>query len=203
MRDDTPAHRIAIRALGPFRRFSERTGEGGAALMMGLPFVSAFSLLSPDPARIPANMVCLAVLALVALAVFARHQDSEGHRAMRRLDPPRKKDASATPDPKYLEGLRWLALPDTASVADIKAAVRARMMRHHADTGSGDLDMDRLVKFRDTMVAYAAAVAPDGQDAHDPTPQALLTAYARAAGRLGRAWGHMFPTRRLRSLGYR
>lgn len=196
MTNSTLAGRTAILALTPFRRFADRTGEGGAFLMMGVPLFTAYSLLSVDPSRIRLNMVCFAVMAVTALAIFARHQDGEGHRAMRRLM--QKVDAGRI-DPHYAEGLAWLKLPASSGVEDIKAAVRALMKRHHADTGAGGLDMAKLVAFRDRMVGYAEAreVQPAA-----PGRVTLLIAYERAAGRLGCAWGHMFPTQRLKDLGY-
>jgi hypothetical protein len=199
MTGDTLSNRLAIRLLTPFRRFSERTGEGGAMLMMGVPLTTAFTLLDPSPSRIPLNIVCLAVLATVALAIFARHQDGMGHKAMGKLLKKAAKKGRRD-DPDYVAGLEWLELPRGAGVEDIRAAVRAVMKRHHSDTGTGGLDMARLVAFRDRMVAHAEAVAgrEDGPDA-----ATLLRAYHEHAGRLGAAWGHLFPTERLRDLGHR
>lgn len=199
MRTDTAAGRTAITLLTPFRRLSDRTGEGGAFLMMGVPLFTAFTLLDPSPSRIPLNMVCIAVMAIVSLAVFARAQDGEGHRAMRRMLKTHEKNAGRR-DPDYTGGLVWLGLPTDATVEDIKRAVRVMVKRHHSKSGPQAMDMDKLMTFRDRMIAYATASEPAPAA---PDAATLLSAYEERAGRLGVAWGHMFPTERLKGLGYR
>jgi hypothetical protein len=189
---------LAVAMLTPLRAFADRTGEIGALAMLGLPFFTAFSLLSTEPGHQVRNIVCFCVIGLEALAVFARHGDWAGHKAMNRLT--RKSAKKDRTDPAYLEGLEWLKLDRTATVEDIKSCVRAVIKANHGKTGPEALDMDALVKMRNNMVLYAQGLNPAEAG---PSPEALLRTYRKNAGKLGMAWGRMFPSTRLKELGFR
>jgi hypothetical protein len=189
---------LAVAMLTPLRRFAERTGEVGALAMLGLPFFTAFSLMSAEPGHQVRNIVCFCVLGLEALAFFARHGDSAGHKAMNRLT--RKSAKKDRIDPAYLERLAWLKLDRTATVEDIKSSVRAIIKANHGKTGPEALDMDALVKMRNNMVLYAQGLNPVEAG---PAPEALMRTYRKNAGKLGVAWGRIFPSARLKELGFR
>lgn len=195
MRSNTILKRAAILALTPLRRLSDWMGEIGAFLMMAAPMFTAMTLLDLGHPR--RNIPCLITMAVVALAIFARSQDGEGRRALRRLNKQHAK--TGTGDATLARGLDWLNLPSTASVDDVKAAVRVLIKRHHTDKGRGRMDMLKLVTFRDDVIARLQSGAPAQRPLSRVTQ---ILAYEKAAGRLGRTWGHMFPTKRLRDLGY-
>jgi hypothetical protein len=140
---------------------------------------------------------------------MARGMDRRGHAAVRRLEKKAAKKAANGEVPsqqaRFLaDGLDWLEIPQGSDVAAIKGAVRAMMLRHHSDTGTGALDMDDLVKFRDEMIAAAteqAALPVEAPAAPRPSLKKRLAAYEEAAGPLGRAWGRLLPSPLLKELG--
>lgn len=191
--------------LAPLRRLATAIGEGGG-IVAGLVMALAFTMLDVKPGHQGANAFWLLVMMLVALCIIARGMDSRGHAAVRKLD--RKAAAKTKPsqDAKFLaDGFDWLGIPRDSDAAAIKTGVRAMMLKHHSDTGTGALDMDDVVRFRDRMLEALAreAALPREEVLPAPSPKKRLKAYEEAAGPLGRAWGRLLPSPLLKELGRR
>jgi hypothetical protein len=191
--------------LAPLRRAADRIGEGGI-LIAGLILVLSLSMTDVRPGHQATNAFWLSLMLLVALCIMARSMDSRGHAAVRKLDRKAGKKASQDPKADFLaQGLEWLGLPAGSDAAAIKAGVRTMMLKHHSDTGTGNLDMDDLVTFRDRMLDVVAtcAATPDEPRIKPPSTAKRLKAYEEAAGPLGRAWGRLLPSPLLKELGRR
>lgn len=195
--------------LGPLRRAADRIGESGI-FVAGLTLVLSLSMTDVRPGHQAANAFWLSLMLLVVLCIMARSMDSRGHAAVRKLDRKAAKKAerkaSKDPDADFLaQGLEWLGLPAGSDAAAIKTGVRAMMLKHHSDTGTGSLDMDDLVTFRDRMLEVVAncATTPDEPKIKPPSTAKRLKAYEEAAGPLGRAWGRLLPSPLLKELGRR
>lgn len=195
--------------LAPLRRAADRIGEGGI-LIAGLVLVLSLSMTDVRPGHQAANAFWLSVMLLVALCIMARSMDGRGHEAVRKLDRKAAKKAerkaAENPDADFLaKGLEWLGLPKGSDATAIKTGVRTMMLKHHSDTGTGDLDMDDLVTFRERMLEVVAtcATTPDEPRIKPPSTAKRLKAYEEAAGPLGRAWGRLLPSPLLKELGRR
>lgn len=196
--------------LAPLRRLATAIGEGGG-ILAGLVMALAFTMLDVKPGHQGANAFWLLVMMLVALCIMARGMDGRGHAAVRKLDgkaaAKAAEKAKPSPDAKFLaDGFDWLGIPRDSDAAAIKTGVRAMMLKHHSDTGTGALDMDDLVSFRDRMLeslAREGALPRENREEVVPKPsrKKRLKAYEEAAGPLGRAWGRLLPSPLLKELG--
>lgn len=191
--------------LGPMRQAADRIGEGGI-FIAALILVLSLSMTDVRPGHQAANAFWISMMLLVVLCIMARSMDSRGHAAVRKLDRKAERNASKDPDADFLaQGLEWLGLPTGSDAVAIKTGVRTMMLKHHSDTGTGSLDMDDLVTFRDRMLEVVAArPSTSDQAEHVPPSKAKrLKAYEEAAGPLGRAWGRLLPSPLLKELGRR
>lgn len=189
--------------LAPLRRLATAIGEGGG-IIAGIVMATAFTMTDVRDGHQGANLFWIAIMMLVALCIVARGMDGRGHAAVRRLDRKAARKAKPSPDAKFLaDGFDWLGIPRDSDAAAIKTGVRAMMLKHHSDTGTGALDMDDLVRFRDRMLeAHAHETAlPREEVVQAPSLRKRLKAYEEAAGPLGRAWGRLLPSPLLKELG--
>lgn len=205
----TASSNVLPTILAPLRRCADAIGEGGI-LVAGLVLTLCLSMTDVRPGHQAMNAVWLSIMLIVAVCIMARSMDGRGHAAVRKLDRKAAKKAGRkapeNPDADFLgKGLEWLGLPTGSDAAAIKTAVRTMMLKHHSDTGTGDLDMDELVRFRDRMLEVIATCAPtsDEPKCAPLTTAKRLNAYEEAAGPLGRAWGRLLPSPLLKELGRR